>query len=783
MSTLKTFTLHDADTNDLVKSISAAVTSGFPEAKNATFIKRNGNDILFQAESAAGESICREFNKIRSIGEVRSDNKIKFDGRTLTLPSINNTLVVGATMSIFGPGRVSLSSSGEIVISSPSEQELINLNRRLSIYGDQVSGLSDVVRELKETPILERQDLIKLYNNEKGIILDLSGYSNPSYIIDLINECFPNTDENKAEGFGYHKIFSQPSATGGRPIVQVALKGDRKSFYRFIKVCESRGYNTEQARSVIEANVTSGNIKNSRVEGEIDLPGGEKQLDLEIAAVEKNFADHLLNTKKMSGVTIKEKQIDGIKFLFSRNSAIIGDEAGTGKSLMMIAAAHIRLKVSGGRCLIITKNIVVNQLEKEIKGMTGNTSVSSDYNANTDWTVLPYSIFGNDRTREIVTKKLMEDAKAGKITVMILDESHSIKNGDPGDRDPTGGMKHKAQNTTFNIQDISKYVPFVWGASATMVANTADDVYNQLRAVNHPIGSMTFEVFKSRFTHPKDQRVRLEKADELRQTLLDHGAYIQRSKRQVEPNLPNIHTYQEDANIAAYKIQDLAKDKAKDTKPNIMHERMAVADLKTDKSIAKARQILSSGKKVAIFTSFRSTRQLLVSKLQNVLESLKMLKTVFTIDGDQSSEDRELTVSSFKNPDSPVMAIVINLQAGGTGVDFPNILTDVIINDFDWAPSTDNQSINRFFRISSKDDVHITYVVAKDTIDEQIYNRLQMKKQIADAIAILNDQESQMIAEKRGSTDMQLRQIRENRRKLVIELQKADEEDTTKFSS
>jgi len=205
---------------------------------------------------------------------------------------------------------------------------------------------------------------------------------------------------------------------------------------------------------------------------------------------------------------------------------------------------------------------------------------------------------------------------------------------------------------------------------------------------------------------------------------------------------------------------------------------MAVADLKTDQSVAKAAGILQTGKKVAIFTGFRSSRQLLVNKLQSVLERLKMNKTVFTIDGDQNSEEREIVVSSFKDPDSPVMAIVINLQAGGTGVDFPNILTDVIINDFDWAPSTDTQSINRFFRISSKQDVNVSYMVANGTVDEEIFKRLQLKKQIADAIAILNDEESRLISEKRGSMDAQLRQTRENRRKLMIAL--ANEEATDK---
>lgn len=97
-------------------------------------------------------------------------------------------------------------------------------------------------------------------------------------------------------------------------------------------------------------------------------------------------------------------------------------------------------------------------------------------------------------------------------------------------------------------------------------------------------------------------------------------------------------------------------------------------------------------------------------------------------------------------------------------------------------PSTDTQSINRFFRISSKEDVNVTYMVANNTMDEAIYRRLQLKKQIADAIATLNDEESRLISEKRGSSDSQLQKTREERRKLMIALAKEEAEDRSRFN-
>lgn len=784
MSTQKTFTLEDAQANDFVKSIDAAVASGFPLAKKATFISYNGKCIIFSAEQTSGEAICREYNKIKEIGYVKSDKKVDFDGRTLRIPSPKNPLTIGFAISVFGNNRVSKQEdTGDIIISSPTSKEIIQLNSVLNNFGEQLSGLDDVVRELRISPIAENQYLIKLYNYDGKIILDLRGYGNPINVLNIVEECFPSTKNNKAFGYGQHEITQRQPIEGGYPITQVILDGNRNDFYRFLKVCEAQGYNTDQAKNFVESQIKSGFIKFSYADGEIDFPGGEEKLNSEILSVEKNFADHLLRTKKQAGVSIKQKQIEGIKFLVTRNSAILGDEPGVGKSLQLIAAAYIRIIASGGRCVIVTKNIVVKQLEKEIIGMTQDTNVSSDYRSDATWLVLPYTIFGSTYTREDATKKLMSDAMSSKITVLILDESHTIKNGEPEDRDSTGGMSHKAHNTTFNIQDIAKHVPFVWGATATMVANTADDVYNQLKAVNHPIGQMPLDKFKDRFTHQKDQYLKLEGADALRQTLIDHGVYIQRSKRQVEPNLPNLNTFEEDTKITNEQISQLAEEKAKGKEVHPINSRNAVADLKTDQSIAKAESILKNGKKVAIFTAFNSSRDLLKTKLSKVLEKLKMRTTVFTIDGEQGSEERDTVVSAFKNPDSPVMAIVINLQAGGTGVDFPNILTDVIINDFDWAPSTDIQSINRFFRISSKQDVNVTYMVAKGTMDERIYQRLQMKKQIADAIAVLNDEESKLIAEKRGSLDSQLSQVRERRRKLIVQLSQEEIKDKQEFGT
>ena len=100
MSELKTFELNDATADDFVKSINAAVKSGFPNANKAVFKSRINNTILFSADTASGDAVCRQFNAIKEIGEVKSDKKVSFDGRTLVIPKPKNTIVLGAAASI-----------------------------------------------------------------------------------------------------------------------------------------------------------------------------------------------------------------------------------------------------------------------------------------------------------------------------------------------------------------------------------------------------------------------------------------------------------------------------------------------------------------------------------------------------------------------------------------------------------------------------------------------------------------------------------------------------------
>jgi SNF2 family DNA or RNA helicase len=145
---------------------------------------------------------------------------------------------------------------------------------------------------------------------------------------------------------------------------------------------------------------------------------------------------------------------------------------------------------------------------------------------------------------------------------------------------------------------------------------------------------------------------------------------------------------------------------------------------------------------------------------------------VAKIEGGQP--DRKTVIRDFRNPASDYRAIVISTPAGGTGLDFPNILTDVFVNDFDWSVAKDAQSLGRFHRINSQEPVNVTYIVGGGA-DAENYRRLQAKKQVADEIRRLDQAEVDLLHSGIDGTDERVKNLRSERIQLHNELERLDQ--------
>jgi ElaB/YqjD/DUF883 family membrane-anchored ribosome-binding protein len=209
--------------------------------------------------------------------------------------------------------------------------------------------------------------------------------------------------------------------------------------------------------------------------------------------------------------------------------------------------------------------------------------------------------------------------------------------------------------------------------------------------------------------------------------------------------------------------------------------RTVIASFKVPKSLSIARDAISQGKKVGIFTCYDGSAELLLEGLNRIVKEYSPGGTIARIHGGQSN--RQDVIDNFKREESSDVAIVINIKAGGTGLDFPNIVTDVIVNDFDWSPSNDSQSLGRFFRINSEEDINVSYIIANETEDRDMYQRLEQKRRISERIENLSDKEMQLLNEGRRGDDKKIRALRAQRHKAVEEMADIEKNDKNYINS
>jgi SNF2 family DNA or RNA helicase len=128
-----------------------------------------------------------------------------------------------------------------------------------------------------------------------------------------------------------------------------------------------------------------------------------------------------------------------------------------------------------------------------------------------------------------------------------------------------------------------------------------------------------------------------------------------------------------------------------------------------------------------IFTCFRDAAAKLEEGVQKILKNYGGGKVVSILGGDRW---REKKLDAFKDdPDTQVM--ILSILAGGTGIDLPNIVDDVIMNDYSWTPMEAEQAEGRAYRVTSENDVNTRYVLAADTVDEDFFALVQKKRKLA----------------------------------------------------
>jgi len=96
-----------------------------------------------------------------------------------------------------------------------------------------------------------------------------------------------------------------------------------------------------------------------------------------------------------------------------------------------------------------------------------------------------------------------------------------------------------------------------------------------------------------------------------------------------------------------------------------------------------------------------------------------------SISGLTHPEERTKSVDIFQKGEAQVL--LASLKAANTGLTLTRAST-LIMAEYDWVPSTNEQAEGRIYRVSQKDICRVRYIVAQDSLDEKILKVVQRKQ-------------------------------------------------------
>ena len=120
----------------------------------------------------------------------------------------------------------------------------------------------------------------------------------------------------------------------------------------------------------------------------------------------------------------------------------------------------------------------------------------------------------------------------------------------------------------------------------------------------------------------------------------------------------------------------------------------------------------------------------LLDLLEILLNTMDM--AFFRLDGSTPIADRQRMIDEY-SADSTVPVFLLSTKAGGLGINLTAADT-VILHDLDFNPENDKQAEDRCYRIGQTRPVTIYRLVCQGTVDEDIHEMGERKRQLSQAV-------------------------------------------------
>lgn len=415
-----------------------------------------------------------------------------------------------------------------------------------------------------------------------------------------------------------------------------------------------------------------------------------------------------------SGLALFPFQKSGVDFLCSRKRALLASDAGTGKTVMLIAAANkLNLENKGLTVLVLCPKSVRLNWEREIKKWALGSYIHWEVR---NWDQLIHRV----KSKEILLGgEGKSEGKARSWDLVIADESHvAIKNPD-------------AKRAKVFIEKLVPSAKRVWLATATPASTSGFDYYGTLEVLLPTLMCGWSKLaFKQRFCEEKRCRRTpgglkyegFKNTKELREVFSKIS--IRHRKEEVLKDLPpKIYTdlyIEVDSQIVADNLNldvQLVEDSIASGRPLPGH----IAHVMQANALAKLASALEW------IENFPNHESLVIFAWHKAVITALSRETAGTetITGETSEVERQFIVDSFQ--EGTIKRVICNMVAGGVGITLTKAQTALFI-EFPHSPIYLVQAENRVHRIGSVGEhIQIVRMLGAGTVDERIFSVLDKR--------------------------------------------------------
>lgn len=461
---------------------------------------------------------------------------------------------------------------------------------------------------------------------------------------------------------------------------------------------------------------------------------------------EEKFVNYELGKYKTKPFSYQE---DAIQYGLNKDKWLLLDPPGLGKTLQtLLLAQELKERHNIEHCLVICGvNTLKTNWEKEIakhtnlssmilgKRLTRNNKVVFESVAyrleQLKKPIKEFFVITNVETlRNNDIVKQLNDGK-NKFDMVIFDELHTCKN--PTSRQGANLLKLKSPKYKIGLtgtllmnSPLDAYMPLKWiGADNSTYSNFKyqysvfggpfnNDVvgYRNLTYLQDQINSVSLRRPKSLLNLPP-------------KTIITE--YVDMPDRQCSFYQDVENGVKEAVNKVELKpsmVLSLAMRLRQATAcPSILTTDI-IPSGKIDRTLDLCDQIISSGSKVVIFSTFKET----VYELQKLLAQYNPLIGT----GDISDDEISINVDTFQQ-NSENKVFIGTWQKCGTGFTL-TAANYMIFIDTPWTDAAFTQNCDRIYRIGTDTPVTIYNLVAKDTIDERVLEIVEDKSAISNYV-------------------------------------------------